>query len=278
VTSTARQNLDVAPRRPAGFGVFSRAPRRRSLSRLLGLVAVATLVTLGAATARAQGSGSGFLFQQPLGSITLSGGFAHASAGGDLFSFVTDNLTLNKSDFSGPMFGADLAVRVTPQIDVVLGTSYAGMSRSSSYRHLVDNNDAEIVQQTEFRRVPVMVSVRAYLTPQGRSVGRFAWVPSRFAPYVGAGGGAVWYRFSQNGDFVDFQNNNNVFNAEFTSSNWTPAAQGMAGLDVTLTPRIALTGEAKYIWAKGKLDQSFSGFDNIDLSGVSTTIGLTFRY
>jgi opacity protein-like surface antigen len=279
VTWKPDHESDVAPRdlRASHVArcVTKRVARRTSMFRLFGVL---VFVALSATTARAQGSGSGFLFQQPLGSITLSGGFAHATAGGDLFSFVTDNLTLNKSDFSGPIFGADLAVRVTPQIDVVLGTSYAGMSRSSSYRHLVDNNDAEIVQQTEFRRVPVMVSVRAYLTPQGRSVGRFAWVPSRFAPYVGAGGGAVWYRFSQNGDFVDFQNNNSVFNAEFTSSNWTPAAQGMAGLDVTLTPRIALTGEAKYIWAKGKLDQSFSGFDNIDLSGVSTTIGLTFRY
>jgi hypothetical protein len=275
VTSTARQALDVAPRRRAEFGVSLGIPLGRLLAMTGALVSVATF---GAATAGAQGSGSGFLFQQPAGSITLSGGFAHATAGGDLFSFVTDNLTLNKSDFSGPVFGADLAVSVRPQIDVVLSTSYSGMSRSSNYRNLVDNNDAEIVQQTEFRRVPVMISARAYLTPQGRSVGRFAWVPSRFAPYVGAGGGAVWYRFSQHGDFVDFQNNDNVFNAEFTSSNWAPAAQGMAGLDVTLTPRIALTGEAKYIWAKGKLDQSFSGFDNIDLSGVSTTIGLTFRY
>jgi hypothetical protein len=266
--------LDVAPRRRAEFGVSPGVP----LSRLFGLVAVVAVAAPSVASAGAQGSGSGFLFERPSGSVTLQGGFTHASAGGDLFSFVTDQLTLNRSDFSGPTFGADLAVALAPRLDLVLGTSYTGMSRSSNYRHLVDQNGDEIVQQTEFRRVPVMLGVRAYLTPQGRSVGRFAWVPSRFAPYVGVGGGAVWYRFEQNGDFVDYQNNDSVFNARFTSSNWAPAAQGTVGLDVTLTPRIALTGEARYIWARGKLDQSFSGFDNIDLSGVSTTVGLTFRY
>jgi opacity protein-like surface antigen len=243
-----------------------------------GLAIAASLGALSSSRAIAQAAGSGFLFQQPSGSITLRGGFAHASAGGDLFSFVTNELTLKKADFSGPVFGLDVAYRLAPQLDVVIGTSYAGTSTASNYRSLVDQNNAEITQVTTFRRVPVMVSARAYLTPQGRSVGRFAWVPARFAPYVGAGGGAMWYQFNQRGDFVDVQNNNTVFPGDLTSSKWTPAAQGLAGLDFNISPRVALTGEAKYIWAKVTPDQSFSGFNNIDLSGLSATVGLTYRY
>jgi outer membrane protein W len=208
----------------------------------------------------------------------LSGGYSRATAGGDLFSFVTNDLTLKKGDFSGATFGADVGFNVAPRLDIVLGTAYMGSSTPSSYRHFVDDNNAEIRQVTDFQRVPLMVSAKAYLTQRGRSVGRFAWVPSRFAPYVGVGAGAMWYRFNQHGDFVDFQNGNSVFNAEFASSRWAPAAQGFGGVDITLTPHLALTGEAKYIYAKGSLDQSFSGFDKIDLSGLSTTIGLTFRY
>lgn len=222
-------------------------------------------------------SGSGFLFQEPVGSFALRGGYSRPTAGGDLFSFVTDQLTLGKSDFSGPTFGADLAVRVAPQIDVVLGASYASTSASSEFRHLVDQSNAAITQTTSFQRVPVTASIRAYLTPRGRSVGKFAWVPARFAPYVGVGGGAVWYKFRQQGDFVDY-NTNNVFPGDFTSSQWAPAAQAMAGLDYSLTPRIALTGEAKYLYAKGKVNDSFTGFDSIDLSGLSTTLGLYFRF
>lgn len=248
----------------------------RPVCRTVAIAAVFMTGTL-ARPARAQSSGNGFLFQEPIGSFALRGGYARATAGGDLFSFVTDQLTLSRRDFSGPTFGADVAVRVAPQIDVVLGASYAGTSASSEFRHLVDQGNAAITQTTSFKRVPVTASVRAYLTPRGRSVGRFAWVPARFAPYVGAGGGAVWYRFRQQGDFVDFQTNN-VFPGDFTASQWTPAAQAMAGLDYSLTPRMALTGEGKYLWAKGKVNQSFTGFNNIDLSGISTTIGLYFRF
>lgn len=251
-----------------------RIARRIPVFRLLG---VAALVGAIAPAAGAQSSGNGFLFEQPAGSFTLSGGYARANAGSDIFTFTTDQLSVNKSDFSGFTVGADLAIRLAPRFDAVLGTSYAGTSTPSNYRHLVDQNNQEITQTTDFQRVPVMLSLKAYLTDRGRSVGRFAWVPARVAPYVGVGGGAMWYKFRQHGDFVD-ANTNDVFTSDLVSSSWAPAAQGFAGVDFTLTPHLALTGEAKYIWAHGKLSDSFSGFDNIDLSGLSTTIGLTFRY
>jgi outer membrane protein W len=229
------------------------------------------------ASASAQGAGEGFLFRQPVASITVRGGYAHATAGSDLFSFVTDTLTLDKGDFSGPTIGADLAIRVAPRFDVVISASYAGTSTPSHYRNFIDNDNNEITQTTEFRRVPLMLSGRAYLTPRGRAVGRFAWVPARFAPYVGVGGGAMWYQFKQHGDFVDFTDSS-VFTSSLASSGWTPAAQGLAGLDFNLSPHVALNGEAKYIWAKGTLDDSYSGFDKIDLSGFSASIGLVYRY
>jgi hypothetical protein len=94
--------------------------------------------------------------------------------------------------------------------------------------------------------------------------------------WIGAGAGTMYYSFKQHGDFVDF-NNNNVFNAELVSESWTPAAQGLAGAEFTLTPMLGLTTEARYMWAKGPVSHDFSGFDKIDLSGVSATVGLTFR-
>ncbi len=252
------------------------ALRRRWYRRLF--VASVASVLLGAPAAYAQNAGNGFLFQQPNGSVTISGGYAHANAGSDLFDFTTNELTLSKSDFSGPIVGLDVAFRVAPRVDVVLGTAYSSTSTPSSYRKYVDQNNAEIRQTTNFSRLPLMLSARAYLADRGRTIGQFAWVPSRFAPYVGVGGGAVYYKFNQKGDFVDFQNNNSVFASEFASSGWAPAVQGFAGADFSLSPRIALTGEAKYIWAKGSLNQSFSGFNKIDLSGISATLGLTIRY
>jgi opacity protein-like surface antigen len=240
-------------------------------------MAAPVLLLAVAPAARAQGSGSGFLFKQPVGSFTIRAGYTHPTAGGDLFDFVTDQLTLDKGDFSGLTFGAAAAITLSERLDAVISADYASTSQSSEYRRLVDQNNNPINQTTDFKRVPVMASLRAYLTPRGRSVGRFAWVPSKVAPYVGAGGGAVWYKFHQQGDFVDI-NTNAIFPGDFTSSSWAPAAQGFVGVDYSLTPRIALNAEGKYLWAKGDVNQSYTGFDKIDLSAFTATLGIFFRF
>lgn len=256
-----------------------RLPVAGPLTRSMVAVTVGLAAGIAPRAASAQESGNGFLFREPAGSIALRGGYSLATAGGDLISFVTDQLTLNKRDFSGPQIGADLALRMAPRLDLVLGTSYAGTSTASEFRHLVDQNNAPINQTTTFTRIPVTASVRAYLTPRGRSIGHYAWVPARIAPYAGVGGGALWYRFRQEGDFVDFATNN-VFSGSFTSSRWTPAAVGMLGADYSLSSHVALTGEAKYLLARATPTQSFDngGFNSIDLSGLSLTAGLYFRF
>lgn len=251
------------------------APRLACL--VAGVLAIGLVPALPGGIAAAQGSGDGFLFREPTRTIVLRGGFAHASAGSDIFTFATDQLTLGSGDFSGPTFGADLAVQLTPRLDVVVGASYAGRSARSEFRDWVDQDDRPIEQTTKFRRVPVTASAKLYLMPRGRTIGRFVWLPARYAPYVGVGGGAMWYRFSQEGDFVDFETLD-VFSDELESSGWTGTAHAMAGLDFALTPRLGLTGEARYTYAKATLGDDFEGFDKIDLSGISTTIGLSIRF
>jgi hypothetical protein len=225
----------------------------------------------------AQDGGNGFLFGAPLGSVSIRGGYAVPRAGSDLFSFVQQQLTVSKSDFNAPTFAADVAIRLTPRFDLVLGSGYAGSSTASEFRKYVDNNDQPIQQTTTFRRVPLTASLRLNLVPEGRSIGRFAWIPSTLVPYVGAGGGAMWYSFGQTGDFVDYQTLN-VYNDEFHSSGWTAMAHAFAGVEYSLTPRFALTGEGRYTWASAPLSSDFSGFQRLDLSGAMVTAGLSIRF
>jgi hypothetical protein len=243
----------------------------------VGAALGAALLLSGSVAGAQASSGDGFLFREPVASLTLRGGFDRASAGSDLFSFVTDQLTLSRGDFSALSLGADLSFHVTPRVDLALGASYAGTTTASEFRDFVDQDDLPIEQQTTLRRVPITATVKAYLAPRGRSIGRFAWVPARYAPYVGVGGGAMWSRFRQEGDFVDFQTNG-VFRDLLTSSQWTPTAHGVAGIDYSLSPRFALTGEGRYSWAKADLSDDFADFDPIDLSGVSATVGLSVRF
>jgi hypothetical protein len=227
--------------------------------------------------AAAQASGDGFLFRPPVASLTLRGGFHHANAGSDIFDFTTEQLTVGRRDFGGPLVGTDLAIRLSPRFDLSLGAAYAGARAASEFRDWVGSDDLPIEQTTNFERVPLTASVKAYLAPRGRSIGSFAWIPDRVSPYIGAGGGAMWYRFRQEGEFVDFRTLD-VFRDDIQSSGWAPTGHGMAGLDVWFTSRIGLTGEARYTVARAELRDAFEAFEPIDLSGLAASVGIQVRF
>lgn len=221
-------------------------------------------------------SGDGYLLGRPSGSFTLRGGYSHATAGSDLYDEVTRNLTLKKSDFSGVSLGAEFAIVASGPLDLALDAGFMRTNTPSHYRNFVDNNNAEIAQTTQLTRVPLAIDAKYYLAPRGRSIGRFAWIPNAVTPFVGAGAGLMWYRFRQGGDFVDSKTGN-VFSDTYVSDGFTPMAQGMVGAEVTLTPRLALTGDARYLWARSTLGSDFQGFQPLDLSGVALSLGLTVR-
>lgn len=240
-----------------------------------------TLLAIGGFAASAplgaQAGGKGYLFEEPRVRLTVRGGLDGATAGGDLFSFVTRQLTLERRDFRGGTLGVDAAIRLTPRIDAVLAGSFAKAAEQSEFRDFVDTQNNAIEQTTTLSRSPFTLGVRAYLLPRGQSVGTLAWIPARFSPYVGAGGGAMYYKFRQVGDFVDYQTLD-VFYDDLVSSGWTPAANAAFGFDFSLSALVAVNFEAKYGYARASLGKDFVGFDRIDLSGVSTTLGLSLSF
>lgn len=240
------------------------------------IMACGALVLVAAAAPLRAQSGEGFLFGAPDARFTLHTGYARAGAGSDLFGQMMSDLTLNKSDFSGLEIGAELAIPLSSRLDLAFQADFAGRSKTSEYRNLIDNNNQPIQQTTSFKRAPITANLRAYLAPTGRAIGKLAWIPAEVVPWVGIGGGVMWYSFQQSGDFVDMTTMK-VYRDNFESDGWGPAAQAMGGVDLNLSPRIAFTADLHYIWSRAKLGPDYVGFDKIDLSGVSTTLGFTFR-
>jgi len=241
------------------------------------LVAAGVLGLGTAAPLHAQWGGNGFLFGRPSGTVTLRGGFSHASARSDLFEDITRDLTLKRGDFSGASYGGELGFSIAPDLELTLDAGFMRTSTPSSYRNFVDNADREIVQRTELRRIPVTVNAKLYLAPRGRTIGRFAWIPNRLAPWASAGAGVMRYDFRQAGSFIDFETNN-VFNDTFESDGTTPMVHGRLGADLALGTRLALTGEGRYLWARRpQLGRDFVGYAPLDLSGAMVSLGLTVR-
>jgi hypothetical protein len=242
---------------------------------VLGLSVVCILSAAG--RAHAQGGGEGFLFHAPQGEVSIRGGFNHAATGSDLFSFTASQLTVNPGDFSSATFATDVDVALTARMSMRFGFAISQSTTPSEFRDFVDNNRQPIQQTTEFRRLPLTASLKAYLSKTGRSLGHFAWVPARYAPYVGGGGGAMYYLFRQHGDFIDFETFK-VFPDNFDSDGWTPTVHTFVGTDVSLNPRFAVTVEGRYEWAHKHLSTDFARFQPIDLSGFSMTAGFVIRY
>lgn len=223
------------------------------------------------------GAGRGFLLGAPDATLILRGGLAMPNAGSDVFSFATSELTLGKRDFNAASIGAEVQFRLSERTDFLVGIDYAGSHAKSEFRNWVDNNNKPIEQFTGLQRVPITMSLKYYFVPNGRTVGRFAWIPTKVTPYVGAGGGFMWYSYKQDGDFIDLKTKN-VFTDRYESEGWTPSAHLFAGVDYSLSPRYALTTELRYTAARATLGTDFSGFGKIDLSGVATNIGIHIRF
>lgn len=246
-------------------------------ARVSAIVAALALFAVPLVASAQTGAGDGYLFHTPKASLALRIGVAKPSADSRVFSFASEQLTLNRNSFTGVTLGADLDVAITRRLALQMGTALSTRAVGSNYRDFVDNNDEEILQNTTFRRAPVTAGLKLYLLSPGRSLGRFAWVPSKFAPYVSAGGGVMYYAFRQSGDFVDFQDLE-VFSSTLESNGWTSMAYGAAGLNYALSARMGLITEARYDRARAAMDTDFQGFDRIDLSGFSLTTGLHLRF
>jgi opacity protein-like surface antigen len=241
-------------------------------------IAVAALLSLASPAFAQRGTGDGFLFRQPTASFTVYGGLAQPLAGGDLFSFTRSELTIDRADLRSGSIGFDLALKNSPRIDLVFSFERSATTTRSEFRDWVDNNNLPIEQTTVFRRVPLIASVRYFLADRGRQVGSVAWIPAQFTPFVGLGGGLIGYRFEQVGDFID-QSTLNVFSDRLEAKEWTGALQASAGAQWTLSPHVLLTGEFRYLHATGdpsKPNGDFVGY-KLDLSGVTTLLGITFR-
>ena len=241
----------------------------------------AVVLTLGAVLAMASGLSaqsapnpiisppppSDFMLGRPKGFVSVDGGFLFASAGSDVYDFITEQLTLDKKNFNTPVIGGRIGVALSPRLEVGVLYENAKSQTASEYREFIDNAGLPITQTTMRQDHQIAATLRWSLLPSGRRISRFAWIPRTVTPFIGAGAGAIKYEFQQYGSFVDFQTLR-VFNDTFSSKGWAPSVHVLAGTDLRLYRRLYLTGEARYTWSSAPLSADFVDFDPIDLAGA----------
>lgn len=242
------------------------------------LTALAILAVAATPTAvRAQDSGDGFLFRTPRVTLGVRAGYAGAAAQSQIFDDALDFFTVNRGDFGGALFGAEAAFRVNERVDVALTFTSSSSSTVSEYRDWVGDDDLPIRQETTFTRRPFTATLKYFLVDRGRSVSRFAWIPRRFAPYLGGGGGVMRYEFAQEGEFVDYQDLA-IFEDRFSSEGTAWTTHLLGGVQMSLSPRIVLDLGGRYEWASHEMGIDWLDYDPIDLSGFQVSVGLAVRF
>lgn len=243
----------------------------------LALLAIASIASFPTAADAQSALERGYLFKPPAATITLFGGFAQASASSDIFAQSFDELTLGRQDFAGSDRGVDVAITLNGRTDIVFSVAGNSVRRRSAFRDWVDQDGRDIEQTTRFSRTPIGIGARYYLRDRGRMIGSRAWIPTRLLPYVGASVGGMRYRFVQYGDFID-PGTLDVFRDEFKAEGVAMFGQASAGAAWSIIPEMQIVGDLRYTYARGSLGRDFAGFDRIDLSGVTTAVGLAIRF
>lgn len=232
----------------------------------------------GAEPVSAQENLGDFLFHAPKATLSFNLGYGMPRAGSDIFQEASQVYTLGKSDFYAPTIGGGISFFLNDRTDLAFEISYSRSSKLSEYVDWVDDNDLPIEQETKFTRVPLTVSLRYFLMDRGREIGSLSWIPTSWSPYVGAGGGRMYYEFEQAGDFVDFQDYS-VFSYTYQSQGWAWVGHLFGGVQWTLSPQWVVTAEGRYSLASADLDRpTYSGYEPIDLSGFQGSIGFGIRF
>lgn len=255
----------------------------RSVGGVVSVLVVA-FALMGAGVARAQGSGSGqpsggpgFWFGAPSGFFRIHTSAVFAGTGSDIYDFLDEQFTLDSGAFNTAGVGTEVGVAVGSRAELLFGVDYNQVTNRTEYRDFVGSDGLPILQSTRLRQSNVTGSVRFPLIRRGRPISTLAWIPNVVTPYVGGGGGAMWYELVQDGEFVDFVDSS-IFQSYFRSSGWTPSAHVFGGADINMWKRLFLALEARYVWASADLGGDFVGFEPMDLSGLKLTVGVNVAF
>jgi hypothetical protein len=178
-----------------------------------------------------------------------------------------DVFTGSPSSFEDVVFGVDYLWRTSRRSGLLFGTSFYSGATTQAYLDWVDGDGNDISHTTTLQLTDLTA---AYIWRFGAHGAR---------PYIGGGGGLLWWGLREEGYFIDFADPDlPVVFASYDAGGTTWELFALAGLDVPLGYRWSFFIEGRYRWSEAELDDDFSGFGTIDLSGLQLVGGLSWNF
>jgi outer membrane protein with beta-barrel domain len=167
-------------------------------------------------------------------------------------------------DFDGGAIGGEYLIGLGDWIEAGVGATFYQKTVDSQYDTFEHADGTPIAQDIKMRIVPVTASVRFF--PVGRTV--------PVQPYVGGGVNFYRWKYSEGGEFVDFDSPirpRPTFVDEFSDDGTATGAVFIAGVRAPLgNDRFFVGGEFRWQGGRAELDpsQGFTG-SRMDLGGAS---------
>jgi len=216
--------------------------------------------------------GIAFFLSLPLGTFASGielrvGGFAPRGHS-DLFDDVDELYAVDRRDFRGFTGGIEYSLGLGDHVELGFHLDGYGRTVTSSYRDFERPDGSPIFQDLQLNIVPLGASLR--FLPAGRR--------ARISPYVAAGADVFFYKYEEQGEFIDFFSDDLDISADaFVSEGAALGFHAAAGLRVPVSHDFSVTGEVRYQQARTRMDDDFSQ-NRLDLSGMSATLGVHLRF
>jgi len=177
------------------------------------------------------------------------------------------DFTGSPSDFQDLVFGTDYLWRTSGNGGLLFGASYYEGKSTLAYQDWVDA-DGQDISHTSSLRLSDLTA--AYVLRFGASSLR---------PYLGGGGGLLWWQFREEGYFIDFTDDElPIFFGNYRADGLTWELFALVGLDFRLSHNWSFFFEGRYRWSEDEMGGDFSGFGTIDLSGGQMVGGFSYNF
>lgn len=188
---------------------------------------------------------------------------------GPIYQVFESEELLEPGDFNGPSIGAEWLVPMGDYLEAGAGIQFSSRTVDTVYDEFVRPDGSEIDQQFKLRVVPITATLR--VLPLGRN--------AVVQPYVGGGIGFFNWRYSEEGDFIDFtpELGRPVFAAQYEDSGTEVGPVAVFGVRVPMD-RFVIGGEVRYQRADGDLDTNDFLAPKIDLTGFHYQATFGFRF
>ncbi len=184
---------------------------------------------------------------------------------------ISENLGLfafGLDQFNNGSVGVDWLIGLGDYAEAGLGVGFYQQTVLSVYDDFVNVDGTEIEQDFKLRVTPIMATARFF--PFGKR--------SPIQPYAGAGVGFFNWRYSEVGEFVDF-NTFDVFRDRFVAEGNDVGAVYLGGVRVLAGSRFGVGVEVRFQDVQGVvgIDQGFLD-ERIDLGGLTTSFTFNVRF